>query len=356
MTMKRVLITGAGGIAGVNFSRAISLDKSLELFGTENNEYHTIFNPIKFFKIPNANDPNYINQLNNIIKSNQISFLHPQPTPEIQKIVQNIEKISTRTFLPSSDIVLRDKSEQQSLLLKKGQKVTKTFLVSKLSDVDQIIDQIKFPVWVRAKKGVGGRLSNKCNSIKEIKLWIELCVLQGRAMLNEFIIQEYHGGRDLAWDSLWYDGKLIVSYSRERLEYPFAKLTMSGITGTPTIARIIHDDKINKLGIESVRMMSSKPHGCFSLDIKEDLDNTPYITEIDSGKFHTTIGLWGFLAEKNLQLDWYTNIPRLYVHLGTDGDIPVTNQMDIYPEDLYLIRNLDCGAWIRLNNKKEKVI
>ena len=84
---------------------------------------------------------------------------------------------------------------------------------------------------------------------------------------KEFIIQEYLGGRDLAWDSIWYDGKLIVSYCRERLEYPFSKLTMSGITGTPTVSRIVHDDKINKLAIESVKMMSSKPHGCFSLDI-----------------------------------------------------------------------------------------
>lgn len=356
MTMKRVLITGAGGIAGVNFTRAISLNKNLELFGTENNEYHTIFNPIKILKITNANDPNYINQLNEIIKSNQISFLHPQPTPEIQKIVQNIDKISTKTFLPSSDVVLRDKSEQQSLLSKNGQNVIKTFNISDLSDVDEIIDEIKFPVWVRAKKGVGGRLSNKCNSIKEIKLWIELCVMQGRAMLNEFIIQEYLGGRDLAWDSIWYDGKLIVSYCRERLEYPFSKLTMSGITGTPTVSRIVHDDKINKLAIESVKMMTPKPHGCFSLDIKEDEDNIPYITEIDSGKFHTTIGLWGFLAEKKLQLPWYYNLPRLYVNLGIGGEIPTLNELDIYPENLYLIRNLDCGAWIKLENKKEKVI
>ena len=52
------------------------------------------------------------------------------------------------------------------------------------------------------------------------------------------MIQEYLPGQNIAWDSFWYDGKLIASYTRERIEYPFKHISPSGITGTPTVSKI----------------------------------------------------------------------------------------------------------------------
>ena len=355
--LKNVLVTGAGGIAGVNFIRAIKLESSLHIFGAEQNDLHKIYaENIEITDVPSPLETNYIEKLNDIITNLDISFLHPQPTPELQVIAKNRDNLEAKLFLPETSTILKDKSEQNKILHQNNISVTKTFDIKNLDDLENFNNFLTFPVWVRAKKGAGGRLSIKCNSINEIKLWIELCVEQKRAKIDEFIIQEFLDGRDIAFDSLWYNGKLIISYCRERLEYPFSKLTMSGITGTPTISKIIHDENINKICVEAVKKISNKPHGCFSIDLKEDKNGKPFITEVDSGKFHTTIGLWGFLAEKNLKLPWYYNMPRLYTHLGMGGEIPVEEQIDIYPKNLYLFRNLDCGAWIRLNGVKSKVL
>lgn len=355
--MNRILVTGAGGIAGVNFTRAVRLDNEIQVIGTEQNEYHKIFaNDTEIVSVPPGNDPSYIQSINKIVQKYKIDFIHPQPTPEIQTIVKYKKDLKTKTFLPDADIVLKDKLEQQEILRNNNVSVAKTYSVSNLETLQSFEKLLQYPIWVRTKRGVGGRLSNKCNSFDEVRLWIELCNAQGRARINDFIVQQFFSGRDIAWDSLWFDGKLIISYCRERLEYPFSKLTMSGVTGTPTVARIIHDKKVNDTAINAVKAISKKPHGCFSVDLKEDKNGKPNVTEVDSGKFHTTIGLWGFLAEKNLKLPWYFNMPRLYVHLGIGKNSPIENELNIYPDDLYLIRNLDCGAWMSLGKQKEKII
>jgi biotin carboxylase len=355
--MHKILVTAAGGIAGVNFTRAVDLDGEIEVIGTEQNEYHKIFaNGIEMVSVPPANDPFYIKSINETVKKYNISFLHPQSTPELQTIVKRKNELRVKTFLPDVDVVLKDKFEQQDILKNSGVSVAKTYAVMDLQNLQSLEKLLRYPVWVRARKGVGGRLSNKCNSFDEVRLWIELCEKQGRAQVSDFLVQQFFTGRDIAWDSLWYDGKLIISYCRERLEYPFSKLTMSGITGTPTVARIIHDKKVNETAIKAVRVLCKRPHGCFSVDLKEDGNGTSNVTEVDSGKFHTTIGLWGYLAEKNLKLPWYFNMPRLYVRLGIGENIPIENEVDIYPENLFLMRNLDCGAWMSLGNQKEKII
>ncbi|KFM22226.1 carbamoyl-phosphate synthase large subunit protein [Marine Group I thaumarchaeote SCGC AAA799-B03] len=357
--MPRVLITGAGGAPGVNFTRAAKLNPELYLIGSDQNQFHTIY--LKTHKktiVPSPDSPSYIESLNKIISSEDISFIHPQPTPELQVIAENREKLDAKTFLPETEAILKDKLQQQESLRNHNVPVAKTVLISDLDNLDKLEDTFSYPIWIRARKGVAGRLSNKCNNVQEVLLWIKLCLLQKRAEKNEFLAQEYFSGRDIAWDSLWYHGKLLVSYCRERLEYPspFSKLTMSGIAGTPSVAKIIHDKRINDLGVKAVKAISKIPHGCFSVDIKEDGNGNPHITEVDSGKFHTTIGLWGYMAENNLKLPWYYNLPRLYLHLGLGGEPPIENHFDIYPNDLYLMRNMDCGAWIRLKEKEEQII
>ena len=114
---------------------------------------------------------------------------------------------------------------------------------------------------MRAKTGAGGRLSLKVNSVEEAKRWIELNVLQGRAKPSDFIVQEYLPGRDLAFDSLW------------------------------------HDSKVTEVGIAAVKALSPMPHGFYSVDIKEDADGKPKVTEVD-GKWHTTAPLWGYAVNE----------------------------------------------------------
>ena len=203
------------------------------------------------------------------------------------------------------------------------------------------------PLWIRSKKGAGGNLSLLCETSTEANHWINLWVLRKKAQLDDFMIQEYLPGRNIAWDSFWFNGKLIASYTRERLEYPFKHISPSGITGTPTVSKIIVDEKINKLCEMAVTSVDSNPHGNYSIDLKGDTENNMHITEIDSGKFHTTTPLWGYISSKFFNQDSKYNLPYLYTKIGL-GEIsdPEILGNDIYPKETLLVRHIDCGDWI----------
>lgn len=140
------------------------------------------------------------------------------------------------------------------------------------------------------------------------------------------------------------------------MEYPLKHISPSGITGTPTVSKIIFDESINKIGENAVKTISTKPHGNFAVDLKEDEDGNWHVTEIDSGKFHTTTPLWGYISTKILNQDPVNNIPYLYTMLGLgEIDVPQFLGNDIYPEDLHVLRHIDCGTWIYNNDGlKEK--
>lgn len=359
--MKRILVTGSGGIGGVNFVRALKLfqDKFF-VVGTDFNKYYLQFGDLDERIIsPRHSDPSFIPLLNKLIQQHKIEFLHPQPSSEALVVSQNLDQISTKTLLPLADIISKDKLETQKILSKSGILVAKTKVIENFDMIENTFNELGGgPLWIRAKSGAGGNLSLLCNDASEAEYWMKLWILRKKANFSDFMIQQYLPKRNIAWDSFWYDGKLICSFTRERLEYPLKHISPSGITGTPTVSKIIVDDSVNKIGESAVKAISEKPHGNFAVDLKEDNENNWHVTEIDSGKFHTTTPLWGYISTKILKQDPLNNLPYLYTMLGL-GEIsdPEFLGNDIYPEGLHILRHIDCGTWTyRDNGEKEKVL
>jgi len=163
-------------------------------------------------------------------------------------------------------------------------------------------------------------------------------------------------GRDLAFDSLWFKGRLVTSYGRERVEYFLKHISLSGITGTPTIAKTIVDEKINDVGIKAVKALDPKPHGFFSTDIKEDAAGNCVVTEVD-GKWHTTAPLWGYAfakAENNPELNLTYQYLKLALNHGeTSVNLPSYN---LFPADYYLVRQLDAGVILEHEGKTWRIV
>jgi|TARA_B110000438_G_scaffold157120_1_gene150592 carbamoyl-phosphate synthase large subunit len=359
--MKKILVTGSGGIGGVNFVRALKLftDKFF-IVGTDFNKYYLQFANLDEKVIsPKHSDPNFITFLNELIEKYKIDFLHPQPSSEALVISKNFDQIKTDTLLPPSNVISTDKLETQKILSKLNILVAKTKVIKNYDMIENEFNDLgSGPHWIRAKSGAGGNLSLLCNNSKEVEYWMKLWILRGKANFNDFMLQEYLPGRNIAWDSFWYNGKLILSFTRERLEYPFKHISPSGITGTPTVSKIIVEESVNKIGEIAVKSIHEKPHGNYAVDLKEDVDGNWHVTEIDSGKFHTTTPLWGYISTKFLKQDPLYNIPYLYTMMGLNEiSNPGFLGNDIYPEGLHILRHIDCGTWIYKNDGfKEKVL
>jgi biotin carboxylase len=343
--MKRILVTGAGGPAGVNFVMSLKIaPEKMFIVGTEADEYFIHLIPTeRRYLVSKATETNYIDRVNEIVKKDGIEFIHAQPDIEVAVISENREKVEANVFLPSKETVIKcqDKLESTTIWRKSDVPVARFLEVSGESDIDKAFEEFGNPIWIRARHGAGGRGStlacNKETALSWIKYW------KFRKVGWDFIAQEYLPGRNIGFHSLWKDGELVTSMARERIEYIYPNLAPSGITGTPAVQRTIHDDTVNEVGTRAVLAIDQNFNGIACVDLKEDKEGTPCVTEINAGRMFTTSFFFSYTS-KMLRKDYYANIPYLYVKLGFKEKIPDTPKYNILPENVYWIRHIDAPA------------
>ena len=343
--MKKVMVTGAGGPAAINFIMSLRISpEKLYIVGVDVNEFRIHLSPTDSrFVVPKATDENYIDILNEIICKEDIEFIHPQPDIEVRVLSENREKLKADVFLPSKEAIriCQDKFESAKLWLKKGVPTARTIEIRDEKDVERAFEELGSPIWIRAKHGAGGRGSTPAYNVETAISWINYW--RARDEKWEFIAQEFLGGRNLAFHSIWKEGELITSMARERLEYIYPHLAPSGITGTPTVQRTIHDQKVNEVAVEAVLAIDSNFSGIACVDLKENKEGTPCVTEINAGRMFTTSFFFSY-ASKVLYGDYRANFPYLYLKLAYKEKIPEIPKFNVLPEGLYWIRHIDAPA------------
>ncbi len=343
--LKRILCTGAGGPAGINFVMSLKIaPEKMFIAGTEVNEHFIhLASTDKKFVVPKAKDPNYVDTLNDIIGKEKISFLHAQPDVEVEVVSEKREKINAPVFLPSKNAVkaCQDKLESAKVWKKKNVPVARTIEIKKDSDIDKAFEEFGSPIWIRARTGAGGKGSTPADNRETAVSWIKYW--QSRKVDWAFIAQEHLPGRNFAFHSIWKDGELVASMARERLEYIYAYLAPSGITGTPAVQRTVHEPEVNKIGTDAVLSIDSNFNGIASVDLKENAEGVPCVTEINPGRMFTTSFFFSY-ASKVLRKDYGVNIPYLCVKLAYKESIPEMPKYDLLPADVYWIRHMDAPA------------
>jgi len=350
--VKRILSTGAGGPAGINFVMSLRIaPEKMFIVGTEANEYYLHLAPTdKQYLIPKAKEPSYIDKLNEIMRKEKIDFLHAQPDVEVEVVSEKREKIEANVFLPSKKAVkvCQDKLESANIWKKKNVPVARTIELRKEQDIDKAFEELGNPIWIRARHGAGGRGSTPADNRETAVSWIKYW--KSRNVNWEFIAQEHLPGRNIGFHSLWKDGELVTSMARERIEYIYPYLAPSGIMGTPAVQKTVHDKTVNKIGTEAVLAIDSNFNGIACVDLKENVDGVPCVTEINPGRMFTTSFFFSY-ASKILRKDYYGNIPYLYVKLAYRETIPDMPKYNSLPKNIYWIRHMDAPAKLVKDNK-----
>ena len=350
--MKKILVTGAGGPAGVNFTMSLRIaSEKMFIVGTEVNQHFLyLASTNKKYLVPKACNSDYIDKLNEIIQKEKIEFVHPQPDIEVAVISENREKLKANVFLPSKKTVLicQDKLETAKLWLKKDVPVARTIELHRESDIDKAFEEFGSPIWIRVKHGAGGRGSTPAYSKETALTWIQYW--KSRQKNWQFIAQEYLPGRNIGFHSLWKNGELITSMARERVEYIYPNLAPSGVTGTPSVQRTIHDKMVNKVGTEAVLAIDPCFEGIACVDLKVNKEEVPCVTEINAGRMFTTSFFFSY-ASKILRKDYFANIPYLYVKIAYKEKLPNIPKYNILPKGVYWIRHIDAPAKLVKNGR-----
>jgi carbamoyl-phosphate synthase large subunit len=314
------------------------------IVGTEANEHYLHLAPTETkYLVPRARDPSYVDRINDIIQKEKIDFLHAQPDVEVEVVSENRERISANVFLPSKAAVntCQDKLESAKVWRRKNVPVARTILLRREEDVNKAFEEFGNPIWIRARRGAGGKGSTPADNRETAISWIRYW--KSRGVSWEFMASEHLPGRNLAFHSLWKDGELVTSMARERIEYIYPYLAPSGIMGTPSVQKTIHDDGVNRIGSEAVLSIDSSFNGIASLDLKENREGVPCATEINPGRMFTTSFFFSY-ASKVLRKDYCANIPYLYTKLAFKESIPKMPKYNVLPADVYWIRHMDAPA------------
>jgi len=348
--MKNILVTGAGGPAGVNFCKSLKISREdFRIIGTDVNDYHMhLMEADVKYKTPRADDDSYLEVLNKIIKKEEVDLVHPQPDIEVFYVGSYRDSINAKVFLPKQETIalcqdkeltslmlrIKDKPAPKTLPLLKHDKKGEIMNNLKTETINEFFEHLGSPMWVRATKGAGGRGSTIAHTPETVLNWCNYW--RSRDKKWDFIAQEYLSGRNIAFHSVWKKGELISSMARERLEYIYPYLSPSGITGTPVVQRTVHDSKINNIGPEVIKTLDPEYDGVACVDFKENRRGDPFVTEINPGRFFTTSF---FFTRAGL------NLPYIYVKTALEesikGYIPLYNGL---PKDFYWIRHIDCRA------------
>lgn len=335
--MKRVLVTGAGGPAGVNFVRSLrAAEEKMWIVGCDVNRYHLEWPELDAaYEAPRCDEPGYVDFLNDVIEREQVALVHPQPDVEVRVISERRDELVANVFLPARATIalLQDKHRSGERWAAAGIARTPSLLVSDRADLERAASELGLPFWLRATEGAGGIGSTPVEDVDVALHWIEYWRLRGRAW--SWVAQELLPGANLAFTSLWSGGALICSQVRERCEYIYPYLAPSGVTGTPVDAVTVQRPDVDELATRAVLAVDPAATGIFCVDLKEDAEGVPRPTEINCGRFFTTS--YFFTAAG-------INFPHLYVKLAFGEALPAVPSYGALPAGLHWVRHMDCPA------------
>lgn len=295
----KLLITGVGGPTPRSLAYGLKLANSLyseiSLVGTDSNPLaFGLYNKELFdstYLIPKAEDPEYWPSIEKIIQDESITGAIILPEHEVLEWAkrQKHQALPVPSIIPPLEAANLFFNKQVLYEALEGTDLVPKFVTFKSDhfNYNEIIQKTSSPFWVRGTEGSSGFGSYKISSERELNHWIFL-----NQDIREFIASEFLPGRNLACKLLFYQGKLVRSACNERVRYIMSKVAPSGITGNISFGRFLNEPALVEVAKKTVEYIFEKvqlpPHGFFTVDLKEDCDGHPKITEVNIRHIATT--------------------------------------------------------------------
>lgn len=332
---RRVLISAAGGAAGINFTRSLRCaPEPFHLIGTDANPFYLQrAETDERVLLPRADDPDYFPLLLSVAEESGAETLYNPP--DVELIVVSRERaaltdIGVRVFLPKHETVetCQDKYRSYETWRRAGLRVPETLRLNTPADLSEAFERFGDRVWVRNLRGGAGKGALSAAREDFAREWVE-----SHGGWGQFVASAHLRATSVTWQSIWRDGSLIVAQGRKRIYWEFADRAPSGVTGLTGTGMTISDPTVDRIAREAVLAIDPSPHGIFSVDMTYDREEVPNPTEINIGRFFTT---HLFFTKAGL------NMPHIFVRLALEEPLnfaaPLLNPL---PSGLIWIRGID---------------
>lgn len=337
--MSKILISGAGGAPSEGVINSLLRGhKSDTVIGMGSEPTDLVLSAAsKKLYVPYANKPDYKERLLHILKTEKPDLVHFQNDLEIfnaSLIRDDIIATGTKIFMPDHEVIDTCVHKYKSYLAFRdaGVIVPENILINSEEDLRKAFAELgdeNGKIWLRASSiGGGGKGALPTADFSMAKAWIE-----HHEGWSDFVAASMLTADTVTWLSIWHEGELIVAQSRERQGWTHGNRSISGVTGVTKVGVTCDNEDVTRIAIDSVRAVSSKPHGIFGVDMAYDKNGVPNPTEINISRFFTTVL---FFTEAGL------NMPEIFKDIAIYGELPkLEKKINPLPAGLLWLRGMD---------------
>jgi glutathione synthase/RimK-type ligase-like ATP-grasp enzyme len=327
----RVLLLGAGGPAAVGVANSLRAAGGYELWGANCDPTALLHSGCdRTLTIRRAPSPSHSAAVLRL--SRMVDFFHPQPDEETLALANMQGLLPGKTFLPPYETVrlCQDKWESYKVWKNAGVPVPPTVRVKGRTDLYHMIfptDKPAREVWLRRRSGAGGAGSLRTKSYEFAIEW-----LNHHDGWGDFTVAEALSAATVTWQSVWWRGDLVVAQQRQRVSWANARNAVSGVGGSTAVGETCRIPAVDEIAEAAVWAVDQKPHGIFGVDLTLDHSGDPKVTEINCGRFFTTVQ---FFTELGL------NLPDLVVKMVKNNEPPYRGALNPLPIGKRWVRTMD---------------
>ena len=335
----RVLILDAGSGASNSFIRSLQAgDSSLKISGCNENRYTLKKSAAErnYLLAPASDSARSLTAaLRRIVKAESIDLVMPTNDTDAFRVSAIAGELPCRTFLPRHAVVARcqDKYLLTQLLRRHRIPAPLTFPITDATQVEAIFKRFapRTQLWCRIRAGSGSFGAIPVKTPDQVRSWIAYWEQMRAVTPGSFTLSEYLPGRDFCVQSLWDNGKLVLTKMVERLTYMDTG-SPSGVSSAAALAKTAFVPRVLDACKRAVRALDAKASGLYFIDIKESAAGEPCITEINAGRFATMTSIHDLVGKRNMA--------SIYVRLGLGEKIRLRTPYD-YAAGYYFVRTVD---------------
>jgi carbamoylphosphate synthase large subunit len=332
----RVLVLEAGSAASNNLIRSLKAgDPSLVVFGCNEDPFVLKKSPAdRNYLLPDFCSVS-LAPLRRIVKAERIDLVIPTNDADVFDLSKLRNKLGCRTFLPRHSVIDRcqDKYALTVFLRRRGIPVPQTYAIGNAAKVTALFRRFDASeqLWCRIRAGSGSNGAIPVTCPAQVRSWIAYWERMRAVPPGSFTLSEYLPGRDFCVQCLWDRGRLVLAKMAERITY-IDSGNPSGVSSTPALAQTAFDPRILEICEQAVRALDADASGVFFVDLKENDDGEPYITEINAGRFATITNIHDLAGKHNMAV--------AFVRLALGRPTGIREVSD-YSPGFYLVRSVD---------------
>ncbi|HXJ81182.1 MAG TPA: hypothetical protein VMS64_21195 [Candidatus Methylomirabilis sp.] len=335
---RSVLVLRAGTGPGNNLIRSLRAgEPSLVIIGCHDDRFALKQSLAdRNYLIGSLSHPGFLPSLRRVVETERVDLVIPTSDAEVSALagLPN-DTLPCRLFLPRPSTVelCQDKCALSVYLRERGIPAPATYPVASLDDIESLFERLgrDSQVWCRMRKGQGAMGAMLARSPEQARKWIGLWQDMQGTPVTAFALSEYLPGRDIAAQTLWRQGTLVLAKTYERLSYLGAG-TPGGHSSIAALSKTVFDPAIVDACARAIPAIDPGASGVFVFDFKDDAHGTPRITEINAGRFGMSTNIFDLPGKHNMA--------ATYVRLALDGDVEIAEPYDV-AHDYYMVRDVD---------------